>query len=777
MRASTHRRAVVVALCGALLGSAGSLPDQLQASGGAFIAARSGRWSDPATWASRSAPTAGVAVTVGRGITVEYDVASDQELASLEIAGSLKFSRTRSTRLDVGNIFVREDGVLDMGTPERPIPAGLTVEIRFVVPHDAVFVGGDFAPSDVGLWVFHGGRWNLHGAAVGHTWTKLARSASAGDTTVVLRDDVHDWPVGATVVITPTSLNPRDAEFEERTVSSVRRQNDGRVAVTLTAPLAYQHDGGPDLAGEVALLTRNVGIMSKYPDRPKAHTMFMAGASGHIAYGEFRDLGTFGVVSRYPIHFHMMGESSRGMTVQGASIWRSGNHFVNIHGSNGIAVLNTVGYDAPGSGFFIESVRVPGAGTSQRQPRTKEDRRSGNAQQPSGADKRRAKEERRRDPGQRKGVEPSGNMDFVFTGNLAIRGVWRPGSLDDPPRAALFWIGAFNGLFMGNVAVGMRAGRDSSGFHFAEHADVSQSRPPLLMLANEAHSNASHGLFSWTNSNLPIEVIDFQAWRNGKTGVTLGAYNHGAKFFRLTLRENREANASVLVSRAWIQDSLLERSQVGVLFRRHPLPGLPEDPSMIINSQLREHSVADISQDHTPCRSTAEERSPSSRQCPPNYARFLGSQFHSRRAIDFGWHENASSWIDVIGWRDRPAGLPAAFRLVRKDQNEGTGVQPAFDAVVRPTGPTDAPPSVDLQSGQPGPGGVRFRARATDDRGITAVEFLADRQLVRRITQPPYEIVWAPRARVGRDAYLYARAIDTAGHIAYSRVIPLVARP
>lgn len=759
-----------------------------------LASARSGRWSDPATWQRRSVPGAGAAVVIARRTKVEYDIASERELTSLDVEGALVFSRSRSTRLDTGNIVVRDGGALEIGSADRPIPPSVTTEIRLVVPAGATFRGGDFVPGDVGIWIFGGGRWDLHGAPIRHTWTKLARVVRPGDRGVVVGQDVTDWPAGATVMVTPTGRSPQAADFEERTVERVLRLPGGLYEVRLRTALERAHDGGGAFSGEIALLTRNVRIMSKYPDRVKAHTMYMAGARGGISYGEFRDLGARGVLGRYPLHFHLMGDTSRGMVLRGASIWRSDNHFLNIHGSSGITIEDTVGYDVPGAGFFLEPVGGrSGRQESRQQSRDKRERRPEERPAPpspaaSPGDKRKRGEEardarlaerRERASGQRprKGEEPFGNVDNVFVHNLAAKAIWRPGALEDRRRVALFWIGAFNTTLIDNVAVGALGGRDFSGFHLAEEADVSFSQPPLAMVGNEAHSNGAHGFFSWTNSKLAFDIVGFTAWRNGRSGVALGAYNHRFRLFNATLAENGEHNVTTWVVRPWIQDSVLRAAPVGIFFNPREVPGSPDDPGRIINTRFAEHRDADVAQDHRSCPSPEQEREVYSRACPANYAVFVRPQFLSRRAIDFGWHESAHTWLDVLEWATPPAGMPSSFRLMRKDQRGQTGwLFEPFEAWLQPlTRAVDVPPHVEI-SAAPEPrngGGITVRALARDDQAIAAVEFFVDAVMVRRTATPPYQLRWSPQGRLRRSAYVYARAVDSAGNVAYSRVLRL----
>ncbi|MGH2452771.1 MAG: G8 domain-containing protein, partial [bacterium] len=154
------------------------------------VSVRSGRWSDPAIWRPQGIPGAGVAVTIGKGTTVTYDSPNSGELAAVTVEGTLTFSRARSTRMEAGGVIVRGGGVLEMGTARRPIPAGVSAELRLVVPPGATFKGGGFVEGDVGLWVLEGGRWEAHGAPVRHTWTTLARPAPAGSASLFVRVDV-----------------------------------------------------------------------------------------------------------------------------------------------------------------------------------------------------------------------------------------------------------------------------------------------------------------------------------------------------------------------------------------------------------------------------------------------------------------------------------------------------------------------------------------------------------------------------------------------------------
>jgi hypothetical protein len=107
------------------------------------------------------------------------------------------------------------------------------------------------------------GQIDVHGAQYFPTWTRLALTAAAGDTRLFIQDLVN-WQVGQTIVITSTELkDSRDWHAnEECIIVSVFRTTLGAdiSAVYVAAPLRYTHYGGPEYQAEVALLSRNILI-------------------------------------------------------------------------------------------------------------------------------------------------------------------------------------------------------------------------------------------------------------------------------------------------------------------------------------------------------------------------------------------------------------------------------------------------------------------------------------------------------------------------------------
>jgi hypothetical protein len=339
------------------------------------VSTASGPWSAAATWGGR-APQAGDRVQIKAGHTVTYDVESTEALRMIHVAGTLTFSRTKNTRLEVGLLRVTpgeacsEDGFdchddapvakgdtipgLEIGTPEAPIPAGVTALIRL-----RYFEGmnRETLPAIVAC----GGRWDIHGAPVPRTWLKLAATVKPGASDVTLEVAPEGWHAGNRVIVTGSKEDDYQRAVKKAARGAYAGATEERVitkidgsTVAFDQPLAYAHFGEGIMRSEVALLSHNVIVESAEPEGVRGHTMYHRDSSGGISYAEFRHLGKRGVLGKYAIHFHLVRDTMRGSGVTGASVWDSDNRWITVHGTDHLLVRDCVGYRSRGHGFFLE---------------------------------------------------------------------------------------------------------------------------------------------------------------------------------------------------------------------------------------------------------------------------------------------------------------------------------------------------------------------------------------------------------------------------------------
>ncbi|MCH5372596.1 MAG: hypothetical protein JJ992_01365, partial [Planctomycetes bacterium] len=337
-----------------------------------------GAWSEPGTWEPARVPIAGDRVLISRGTTVKYDVQKPDVIRLVQIVGTLSFARDRDTEMNVCVMKVEhsehcsEDGfacdfegadtgpelaqgermpALEIGTLDDPIPAEHTARVRL---HYVAGMNRENAPAIACC----SARMEIHGSPMNRTWAKLDRDAGPGDTMVTIAETVEGWRVGDEVIVTASTRtsrgrtyrdNPRAVNTEERRITAI----DGRT-ITLDRPLERTHSGTGPFRSELANLSRNVIIESADPDGVRGHTVFHRFSRGGISYARFAHLGKEGVLGRYSIHFHLVGDTMRGSSVQGVAIVDSHNRWLTIHGTQYLVVRDCVGYKSVGHGFFME---------------------------------------------------------------------------------------------------------------------------------------------------------------------------------------------------------------------------------------------------------------------------------------------------------------------------------------------------------------------------------------------------------------------------------------
>ena len=403
---------------------------------------------------------------------------------AIQIGGALIFDPDRSCTLtSTQNIVVL--GLLQM----RPSSAGVNHLIRFTGVDESKFVGGGHMvlDTDVGLWCLNDGIVDVAGTPR-RAWARTVTDVPAGASSVTLQVDPVGWQVGDEVAIAPTlgtdSSGHHDA-YDYARVTSVSGTTIGLSTPTKFPHPAVDVGNGVVIAPEVLNLTRNVNIEGTPSGR--AHVIFVHGARPQrMSYFGTRWVGprqptgerdfTAGVLGRYGIHFHMVGDSSRGSRIVGGVVRDAGGHAFVAHASHGISFTSCVSHNTYDDAYWYDGMvdtRTPGPDTN----------------------------------------------DLVFQTCVASRVKCDPATRGY--RLSGFALGAGNGNQVHDcVAVGVQGNRDASGFLWPENTTTGV----WDFKRNVSHNNRCYGTFTWQNTGNPHVVEDFACYHNGTAGIGHGAY-------------------------------------------------------------------------------------------------------------------------------------------------------------------------------------------------------------------------------------------------------------
>ena len=458
-------------------------------------------WSNPDSWPD-GVPGPGRGAKVSRTIVLDQDARVAGVV--VEPGGRLVFDPAVSRRLEsTGNVVVR--GQLIM----RPASAAVEHRLLFTGVRESRYVGGgmDVKDSDVGLWVMGDGTLDLKGASK-LSWARAAGALASGTTRLTLQQDPAGWRKGDELVVAPT-VAPADPESGDSTaaydtarVAAVR----GRT-VTLSTPLRFPHPAvtvakGRTFSAEVLNLTRNVAIEGTPGGR--AHVFVRSNAKQSLAGAAIRHMGPrqpaeefdAPVVGRYPLHFHMAGDGSRGSEVSDVVVRDSGGHAFVAHLSDGITFRGCVSHDTMEDAYWW-------------------------------------------DPPTEENPEPPPTNDVVY--DRCVASLVRHEPEFRGYRLAGFFLGAGSGNVVRNcVAVGVRGSGDACGFIWPEG-----SEGIWTFHDNVAHNNTEHGIFTWQNTGKPHLIERFVGYHNVGAGIAHGAYNNGYQYRASVLYGNAYAALAV----------------------------------------------------------------------------------------------------------------------------------------------------------------------------------------------------------------------------------------
>uniref|UniRef100_A0A7M4FHS0 hyaluronoglucosaminidase n=1 Tax=Crocodylus porosus TaxID=8502 RepID=A0A7M4FHS0_CROPO len=192
--------------------------------------------------------------------------------------------------------------------------------------------------------------------------------------TLSLVDDVTSWLPGDRIVIASTDYSMHQAEEFNLLPCPECKSNQVKID---GSPL-YLHIGevvdGIDMRAEVGLLTRNILIKGEMEDScyGQNHCQFFSFdtfgghikiqrnfSSVHMEGVELKNMGQQ-ILGSYPVHFHLTGDvDERGgydppTYLDNLAIHHCFSRCVAIHGTHGLLVKDTIGYDTLGHCFFLE---------------------------------------------------------------------------------------------------------------------------------------------------------------------------------------------------------------------------------------------------------------------------------------------------------------------------------------------------------------------------------------------------------------------------------------
>jgi G8 domain len=323
------------------------------------VAAKSGSWNDPATWGG-TLPKSGDNVRIPTSVTVNVDKAESASLARIYVEGSLKFSSTQNTRLNVDTMLVGANALVQIGSPTDPLLPGITAELTIQSRGEAPL---DVAEKTRGVLV--SGRFVTNGPDKDNM-AALAGNATKGSNSLQFSKAPSGWAVGDEVVVTGTRFhwaNSQDETLLENEVRKITAINGN--TVTLDAKLVYDHvKADPSFSIFVSNLTRPIVIKSANAQTlaERGHVMFMKGSLADIRDAAFVDLGrtnkaaaisATNVKGVYSVHFHQNGYDQEqrlaNSVIRGTPGWGLANH------SSNVVATNNVVHDFVGAAFSAEA--------------------------------------------------------------------------------------------------------------------------------------------------------------------------------------------------------------------------------------------------------------------------------------------------------------------------------------------------------------------------------------------------------------------------------------
>lgn len=321
-------------------------------------------------------------VPAGETVTLPADSTWD----AIEVAGTLKVSRTADTVCRFTHLTVLPGGVLDMGTAADPV----LKSVEFIVRDVPIDTTKD--PYQFGNGIINYGTWTAYGRKLDRTWTQMEEVESAA--TQLTFTVPAGWKVGDKLLIPDTRQMKRESYYWAGNID-IRRESEVSITaiagntVTLSKPLDFEHkavrspDGVVRLKPYVANASRNIVIRSENPQGTRGHTINLESAMTDVRYCSLLGLGRTKAidldnttadaagniihvgtnqVARYAWHWHHVHghvhDAAHAHTGHLVGCYLTGEVVskwgVVVHGSHDMHVADNVSDGFVGSGFVTE---------------------------------------------------------------------------------------------------------------------------------------------------------------------------------------------------------------------------------------------------------------------------------------------------------------------------------------------------------------------------------------------------------------------------------------
>lgn len=293
-------------------------------------------------------------------------------------------------------------------------------------------------------------------------------------------DPVSGWQVGDRLAIAPTAegaYEPSSATWQGSWSATARPGSAPDVALI----------NGRIARPEVANLSQTVRLQNL------SRVMFHQGAGVQsLRWIRLIDCGAAGQLGFYPVHFHLLGQSSRGSLVEGVAV--EGGRFRAFvpHGSNGITMRDCVAYRTQETAFWWDG--------------------------PPDEDKRNAF---------------NNSNDTTWEHCLALH------VLSDGITTSGFQLGAGSGnRCVGSAASCVGGKKNASGFHWPGNASQNVGGNVWGFTNNVVHNNRNNGVFIWQNDSNLHGVSDFTIYNCGRVGFEHGAYQNSYEMNRMLIQRS-----------------------------------------------------------------------------------------------------------------------------------------------------------------------------------------------------------------------------------------------